>query len=184
MTIDLIIPWRSTPSREHALSYAMERWDRLLPGIEPRFVDAGGPIFGLGASRNLGMRTCEKDVAVIADADTWVHNVPLAEALDGARHADRVHLPFTDYIRLDQTMQNRRIFHSGVGHVYVCAPSVWELVGGQRELAGWWPEDVEFYHRHNRIMGPMARHKGVAYSLDHDLDWPRASDEDVLRANV
>jgi hypothetical protein len=147
----------------------------------------------MSGSRNDGVNLAKKDgcnVIVLNDADTFPQIGPLLESIQAAANDNKVHLPYNQYRFLYE--DDTKKFLSGIpleecdshildedacSGVNVFSLSAWDSIGGGDEkFKGWGREDNAMNYVHTIVHGtPYVRHKGVAFSLYHQIQ-PGAKD--------
>lgn len=179
--VEVVIPWRSQPSRIPALA-AVVTW-YIEHGFRYTLVDSGHERFNLSASRNAGVKLAAAPVVVIGDADTIPEAGPLDEAIAAARTSGMTHLPYGRGGYRVLMDYGTRQFFSGVplercvfasfdftcSGVFVTTPAAWASHFGHDELfTGWAPEDHAWRVTHETLLGPVPRHEGHVFALTHD----------------
>lgn len=186
--VALVIPWRPTHDRLPAFHHVVAQWQLL--GYQPVGVDSGAPRFNLAASRNLGVLRAQANgarVVIVADADTFPEQIPLAAAVNGARSSGTVHLPYSEYRSLGQNGSAAvrggcapekapyQLVAGACSGVFVTTPETWWSVGGMDErFTVWAPEDYAFRLAHETLLGPLERHPGPVYALHHQDQFSKA----------
>lgn len=182
-SIDVVIPWRSAPSRLEPFQRVWDWYATNLPEARLRTVDTDDDVFVLAACRNEAVRTApEGTVIVLSDADTLPEIEPLRRAIDAARTSGLVHLPYTEYRWLGGTgsaqyadgvpledCEVEQVVRGACSGVYVTTADAWWAHGGQDEgFRGWGFEDAAWYLAHETLLGePPRRHDGRVYALHH-----------------
>ncbi|OBY33476.1 galactosyltransferase-related protein [Mycolicibacter kumamotonensis] len=125
------------------------------------------------------------DVAVIADADTWVPSHQLDDAVILARRTGRLAFAFTSVIELSEHYTKRLVETNGdrvwpdvervrtaeietQSSMLVVPRKLWDRVGGFDErFIGWGCEDNAFAHAATILGGSPLRIEGAAFHLWH-----------------
>lgn len=172
------IPWRATPERQEILDLLLEYLGTHLPKWPIVFGDSGHKEFNRAATRNQLVKEISRNspVAVILDADTFIHPKPLTQAVQVALDHLELVYPFERYIPRARRERFADLMalkfpakggHRGTGQCYVVRPEVWEAFGGQDEqFVGWGGEDDATYIAAETLMG-VRRRRGVAVGFDH-----------------
>jgi glycosyltransferase involved in cell wall biosynthesis len=187
MKIGIVIPWREQPSRIPPFKALVKWYEENLPEAKIYYPDRQSPVWLMSATRNDGVRMAEADgcdVIVMNDADTIPQIGPLMDAINAAYLDNKIHLPYTDYRMLGsngtrQFLVNKidleRCFHrsyrDACSGTNVFTPETWWSLGGNDEkFKQWGYEDTAILYVHQVVTGSdFIRHKGVAFSLGHDL---------------
>lgn len=148
-----------------------------------------GGLFNRSAAINCAAADGPWDVAVIADADTWVPFPQLVEAVDTARSTGRVCAAFDMVVEINQSsthdlLKGRRSLldtdHLSADRIrvtdlevqssaIVVPRQVWDDVGGFDErFVGWGGEDNAFWRAATILGGEPDRVSGMAYHLWHE----------------
>lgn len=185
----VLVPYRSDGSwRARCWEFVQERWAGV--GIGPVVTgDTEGPFSRAGA-RNAAAAAAEPwDVAVFADADTFMLQVaPLHEAIDLAARTGKVVLPHDTFIGLTnhgtrQLLLRRRQWRKNIKRTLHGAPlgvvvvpwSAWQqLRGFDERFHGWGGEDVAFRVAASTLPG-LARLPGTIVHLWHPNDPTKAA---------
>lgn len=178
---EVFIPWRPQPSRIRAHD-AVRAWYEEH-GFAVHDVDTGARTFNLAACRNAGVAAAGTPVAVVSDADTIPEIHALDDAIAAARTSGMTHLPYAvgEYRILGdrgtaEFFAGRpleqcasRSFDFSCSGVFVTTPAAWASHYGHDELfEGWAPEDMAWRITHETLLGPVPRHDGRVYALDHE----------------
>lgn len=191
MNVVVIVPFRPDGGHRDAV-WSFLRWSfweqlpyRLVVG---RHTDG---LFNRSAAIN-GAAVGAWDVAVIADADTWVPYPQLVDAVELASSTGRVCAAFdmvmeladfttayllkgrTSLVDVDQFVADRiRVTDLEVQSSAIVVPrQVWDDVGGFDErFVGWGGEDNAFWRAATLLGGEPDRVSGMAYHL-----WHQSSD--------
>ncbi len=138
-------------------------------------------------NRSLAINTAAKnaggwDVAVIADADSFVPDIQLEAAISLAEETGRLVIPHSRWVNVefDEVSsflntghllydKKRTIYGSTVSSVLVVPRKVWETVNGfDQRFRGWGWEDVAFMEAVTVLAGGPVRLEGSVYHLAHD----------------
>lgn len=197
--VAVVIPWRSQESRIPAFETTTGWYTTHLPDARIVTVDSPDSVFNLAQCRNLGVAECrDEDVVVIGDADTIPERDSLLAAIDHARRAAFVHLPYDEYRWLGEigTAQFRagaaledcefELVRGACSGVYVTTPSTWIAHGGQDELfRGWGFEDAAWYLAHQTLLGETPRREpGRVYALHHTAEVREGPQYDANAARM
>lgn len=144
-----------------------------------------GP-FNRSAAINQAAKQTGWDVAVIADADTWVPDDQLRAAAELAKETGKLTAAFTAVVELteqcsDAILAGRKFSHNELGiervrteplvtqsSMLVVTKELWDTVGGFDErFIGWSCEDNAFWRSCHLLAGPPNRVDGYAYHLWH-----------------
>ncbi|PRY69990.1 hypothetical protein B0I08_101112 [Glaciihabitans tibetensis] len=184
MSLTVLIPWRSQPSRIAAFD-AVATWYRThFADVEIRTVDSPEAVFNLAQCRNLAVAGVQNadEVVVINDADTLPELESLLAAIAAAATSGVVHLPYTEYRWLGAAGTTQyaagrplvdcdfELVHGACSGIYVATPATWWAHGGQDErFRGWGFEDAAWYLAHATLLGEEPRrHSGRVYALHHE----------------
>lgn len=129
---------------------------------------------------------CDWDVAVIADADTWVPDRQLDSAILTARATGKLVAAFNAVVELDKpattailtgrhaltdshTCERIRLKGSETqSSMLAVTRQLWDRIGGFDErFCGWGAEDQAFWHAAGLLAGEPGRINGNAYHLWH-----------------
>lgn len=153
---------------------------RPFPLIEGHHDD--GP-FNISRARNTAAEAAGGwDVAVFADADSWVSDAQLACALRLAAEHDRMVVAHDRWVNVEpdeiqswlagdglEWRDTRQTVTFGVSSVIVVPRPVFEAVNGFDErFVGWGLEDNAFARANRLIVGRPLRVLGDVYHLAHD----------------
>lgn len=192
MKIGIVIPWREQPSRIPPFKAVVKWYEENLPEAKIYLPNHPGPVWLPSHTRNDGVRMAQEDgcdVIVMNDADTIPQIEPLRVAIDAAHKDNKIHIPYTDYRMLGsngtkQFLTNgvdlERCFHrsyrEACSGTNVFTPETWWSLGGNDEkFKQWGYEDTAILYVHQVVTGSdFIRHKGVTFSLGHDLQ-PRGA---------
>ena len=179
----LVIPWKSTPSRERPLQAVLEWYKTNLPDIEIVFANASEDIWLPSASRNIGVKRAQEacaDVVIINDADTIPEIESLLEAIENCQKDKLIHLPYRycKYYTMGESEKYydgtdinllKRSLHDSNGGVWVFTPETWWSVGGMDEkFQQWGKEDTALEIAHTVIKNTkFIRHDGFIYCFGH-----------------
>ncbi|WP_375385138.1 hypothetical protein [uncultured Microbacterium sp.] len=184
MSISVVIPWRSAPSRIDAFDRVTTWYAQNLPEVRVTTIDTNDDVFVLSRCRNLAIGRVDDpdEVIVVGDADTIPERGPLLAAVAAAATSGMVHLPYTEYRWLGAEGSAQfaagtplidcavaQLVDGACSGVYVTTRRTWERHGGQDErFRGWGFEDAAWYRAHTALLGaPPARHEGRVYALHH-----------------
>lgn len=188
----VLIPWRPQDSRIAALHVVTSWYRDQFPDVDIRLVDSDDHLFNLSRARNLGVASVDDPdaVVIINDADTLPERDSLLDAVAGAAHSGRVHLPYTEYrwlgasgtaqhddgVALDEC--EFELVRGACSGVYVTTGRTWASHGGQDErFRGWGFEDAAWYLAHDTLLGETPRRSaGRVYALHH-VAQPREGEQ-------
>lgn len=192
MKIGIVIPWREQPSRIPPFKALVKWYEENLPDAKIYLPNHPGPVWLPSHTRNDGVRMAEQDgcdLIIMNDADTIPQIEPLLETIEAAYKDDKIHISYTDYRMLGsngtrQYLSNgialERCFHrsyrEACSGINVFTPDTWWKLGGNDEkFRQWGYEDTALQYVHRIVTGSdFVKHKGVAFSLGHDLQ-PRGA---------
>ena len=192
MTIPVLVPYRSDGGwRNDVWVYLKSSYWNPLKN-DYTIEENAGPHgdFNRSAAINRAARFASAyqwgwEVAVIADADTWVPSHQLADAVVLARRTGRLVFAFTSVIELSEYYTKRLVETNGdrvwpdVEHVrtadietessmLVVPRKLWDCIGGFDErCVGWGAEDSIFAHAATILGGTPLRIDGAAFHLWH-----------------
>lgn len=196
MSIPVLVPRRCDDGwRDEVWSYLKGVYWGFQPGfrvIESHHND--GPFNRSAAINQAAAQRYWDDVAVIADADSFVPVSQLLEAVKLARKTGRVVSPFTSVVQLSRectermvktdvfTVRTLHIDHVRVkpietqSNLLVVPWMIWDRIGGFDErFVGWGGEDNAFWHAAEICRKEVVRVPGAAFHLWHEP----ASDRDT-----
>lgn len=184
MNVAVLVPRRSDNGRrDRTWAWLRQRWEHEHPDwqlVEGHHDD--GP-FNRSAAINRAAETAGAwNVAVVADADTFVDPDALRAAVALAASSGQLVLAFTDFQALTQSMSDRVMdgflgdWHPGIAYVLggTCSSmlaiprELWDTAGGFDEgFVGWGAEDVAAWRVFATLGGGFHRLPGVCWHLWH-----------------
>lgn len=203
LPVPVLVPRRA----DHG--YRDEVWkflqDRYWSGLPYRIVEgehAEGP-FNRSAGINAAAREAGNwDVAVIADADTWVPSAQLADAVGLARATGRLVSALTSVVELSEdftaevircgtidpfamTVDRVRVEEMVTQSSMLVVPrTLFDRIGGFDEnFVGWSAEDNAAWRTASLVGGEPLRVRGCAFHLWHPVTCTRTMDDPHYRAN-
>jgi glycosyltransferase involved in cell wall biosynthesis len=185
--IPVLIPYRGDNGyRDRLWGYLRDYYWSTLPGYQP-WLEEGpeGPFNRSAAINAAAYEAGNWDVAVIADADTWVPPEQLDEAVRLARRTGRLVSALTSVIELSQdyteslltgspgTLSTERVRTLDIeteSSMIVVPRVLWERIGGfDEKFVGWGGEDNAFWRAAHLLGGTPLRVDGSAFHLWHDI---------------
>ena len=197
--IPVFIPFRSDHGKraENWLYIEAFVWDRIdwteiVMGESP-----DGP-FNISAARNDAAAKIDWDVAIFADADSFVRTHELETAVAEAQLTRQVILPHSRWVNVDQDEMvqfmmkeylpynpERTIVPGTKSSVLVIPREAYDAVNGYDErFRGWGWEDTAFHLAVERLYKPFIQFEGNVWHLEHerpDADINRGFDENAIR---
>lgn len=159
-------------------------WNQI--GFEVLTGDHDSDPFNRSAAVNQALAG-DWEIAVIADADTWVPARQLGRAIETAKLTDRLVAAFNAVVEIDQpTTMNILAGKTGLdgsfgatkvrtkdletqSSMLVITRDLWDRVGGMdTRFTGWGCEDNAFWHACRLHSGEPERIPGNAYHLWHE----------------
>lgn len=192
--IPVLVPYRSDGgAREENWTYIYGlQWD-LLQWADVHLGESPEGPFNVSAARNDAARKAgDWDVAVFADADSFVDAHTLESAIALARKTKQVVLPHSRWVNVRQdevhdfmverylTFDPKRTVVGGTkGSLYVIPREAYDTVNGFDErFQGWGWEDTAFHLAVETLYKPIIQFEGNLWHLEHDRP-----DEDVNRGS-
>ena len=180
------VPWRDRKNinRTRALECVVANLKNST-GLEVNLVDGKKIKFSLSAARNAAVELAKernKSIVVICDADSLINPNSLINAIELARTAESVVLPYSIVRYLNQRGTHRVLsgkmdpndapdiawFDWSVGGAFVTRPEIWDRLGGQDErFTGWGCEDTAFSITASKMGMPHVRVEGTMNHLWH-----------------
>lgn len=202
MTIPVLLPWRSDGGHRQKLwDYLKAHYWPQLPGY--RIVEGASPDgdFNRSAAVNDAAEKAggDWDVAVIADADTFVPPTHLAHAVTRAQETNKLVLAFDTVIELTEECTTS-ILATGItptaldirnirdtdrltrSSMLAVTRNLWDRVGGMDEgFKGWGGDDEAYFLACRAVTGIPIRIPGPAWHLYHP---PERRDTPQYKANL
>lgn len=205
MRFSVLIPYRRAPGRERAYFYTLSWWGRHFPAVQLCIGNSEGEDFNRSEARNNAFRLADKEVLVVADADTVpnVEAVTMAVDLVAAGDAPWV-LPYglgryynlsmetTEdiYREKPETVQEpwtaiqwEHKLDSVAGCLVMRRGHFKALGGYDPRFTGWGGEDVAFAHALDVVVGPHARCDSYICHLWHPVALQTTFDGPQWAAN-
>lgn len=197
--VPVLVPWRTDHDRREAIWGTLRKraWDgwTVIEGQSP-----DGPFNRSAALNDAARKAGAWDLAVIADADSFVSPGQLAGAITTARETGRLTFAFSLWVDVwpdehDRLLDEgwlpwrdkRLILGHTVSSMLVVPRTVWDQVGGFDEhFAGWGCEDVAFARACKILTGDPERIYGTVWHLAHSEPVkgdPERSGSPEYRAN-
>lgn len=200
MTTVVLVPRRSDGGRRDAV------WDYVRQNRVPHgwpIVEGHDPAPVFNRSRAINRAAADAgdwDIAVIADADSFVGPDQLTTAVEGCRADGRMWLAYDRFCYLGRLMSDQIMsgytgdWHPGIewtlhgtcSSMVVVRRDVWDATGGFDEgFESWGMEDVAFSHAAQTFGGGLARAEGTCWHLWHPPSIERDAhpwDQKVERA--
>lgn len=183
MRVVVLVPRRCDGGRrDQVWAWLNARWEREHPDwsiIEGHHDD--GP-FNRSAAINRAASECEWDVAIIADADSFVDADRLRHAAGQAAETGQLVIPFTTFQALTETMSERVMagytgdWQPGIAYslggtcssMLAVPRTLWESSGGFDEgFVGWGAEDVAAWRVFTTLGQGFGRLDGDCWHLYH-----------------
>lgn len=198
--VPVFVPYRSdNGTRAENWTYIQScQWD-LISWADIHLGESPEGPFNISAARNDAARKVENwDVAVFADADSFVDHYDLETAIAVARKTKQVVLPHSRWVNVRQdevhqllvegylTFDPKRTVVGGTkGSLYVIPREAYEAVNGFDErFRGWGWEDTAFHLTVETLYKPIIQFEGNLWHLEHerpDADTNRGTNEDAIR---
>lgn len=184
MRVAVLVPYRSDHGHRDRIWSHLHRhyWHNKNVHIGVHGEDG---LFNRAKALNRAAR-CDWDVAVIADADTWVPDRQLDQAIYTARVTGKLVAAFNAVVELDRpattailtgrhtltdshTCERIRLKDSETqSSMLAITRDLWDRIGGFDErFQGWGAEDQAFWHAAGLLAGEPGRINGNAYHLWH-----------------
>ena len=196
--VPILVPWRTdNGSRADVWSTIQEhvwRESRVVVGSSPE-----GSFNRSAAINNAAELAGDWDVAVIADADSFVPPAQLSAAIQFARDSGNLVYPYTLWLSIDPHEVDNfwatgvlpdsktRIVHLGtVSSVLVVPRKVWDKVNGFDEnFTGWGYEDMAFDQAVRVLTGEPRRMADRVFHIEHKRpeEWHNRGGSPLVRAN-
>lgn len=190
--VAVVIPWRATTERLRAFRSVWGWYMRTLPDVRIVIADSACARWNAAAARNEGVRRAEgigANLVVLADADTIPLEPNLRAAIEGAFSDGLLHLPYDAYVRVKPNavdlidrgiypppaMRGPRIRSAASGACVLTVDAYWASGGQDERFEGWGGEDSSWICAVETLVGPVQRHPGRVFSIDHDRssqEWP------------
>lgn len=198
--IPVIVPYRSDNGAraENWMYIQAFYWDNLKWADRYIGVSPDGP-FNISAARNHGAEQAgDWDVAIFADADSFVDADTLETAVAVARKTQQVVLPHSRWVNVRDEERHpflvegwlpfdpeRTVYGGTRGSLYVIPRAAFEAVNGFDErFRGWGWEDTAFHKAVEGLYMPFIQFEGNVWHLEHErpsADVNRGFDEDAIR---
>ena len=204
--IPILVAWRPDQGHRDQIWKHLRThyWDnlpyRIVEGASP-----DGPFNRAAAVNAAAHHAAEWDVAVIADADTWVPAHRLAHAVTEAQQTGKLVAAFNHVLELSETSTHRilsgehqQIFDLDICNVRITEiitqssmlaipRTLWDKAGGMDEqFLGWGGEDNAFWYVCRALAGEPIRLPGPAFHLWHEpaLDCMIRMNDPQYRKNL
>ena len=188
MSVAVIIPWRERhldPLRSANLHRVQEHWQqypaRTIIADDGR---EGVAQFNRSAAYNRAVAQTDADVLVFTEADILISSRQVDAAVDLARAASGLVVPFSEFLALspEDSVEIRahrcdpnncvapvvKGYRGSIGAVNVMSRQTYDLVGGYDEhFEGAWYDDDAMLIAFNICAGPTRWVDGPAYHLYH-----------------
>lgn len=198
-TIPVLVPYRSdNGAREENwdlirfFQWEYLRWAKIYLGESPE-----GP-FNISAARNhASAQAGDWDIAIFADADSFVDADTLETAVEVVRRTRQVVIPHSRWVNVEYNERvefmrqrwlpfnpKRTIYGGTKGSLYVVPREAYEAVNGFDErFRGWGWEDTAFHMAVTELYKPIIQFEGNLWHLEHerpDADINRGSNPEAI----
>lgn len=189
--IGIVIPWRTSPSRELGFSYAQAWLDSDFNGISRYFGDSYAESFNRSEARNNGCKKAIADgktILIVIDADVLLPSNKVAQSVSEVLSRDVVSKPFsrvetispvdndayeTIRLQVDTERESTPLPQNpnnsdDPGSCWVLTSKVYKELGGWDErFTTWGFEDDAFNLKATKLYGHVHYVKGLCFKLEH-----------------
>ena len=197
----IVVPWRSTPEREHSFELAWRFNSVTFADFKIYFSDSVGERFNVSEARNRGCIQAIEDgykFLIVLDADTIFHRDSIVDVLNVVAEGDVISYVYTNTmepglvtcdlldkgeIRLEDMGEHAISSGGHIGSGWAMSSEMfWKMNGWDENFKGWGFEDTAFNKAYEILHGgPMLRAVGTCYRLYHHGRDVAAFDVNIRR---
>jgi len=180
--VPVFVPFRASEGTDR-----FENWERVRSiawGTDfPVFMGKSpdGP-FNISAARNDAASRVNWDLAIFADADSYVPRSQIIAGIQVAEKTRKMVIPHSRWVNIEPHEYSQflfegwvehrkdRVIHNGTKSSVVIIPrEVYDEVNGFDErFQGWGWEDTAFYHAVTHLYGSVVHFEGNVWHFDHE----------------